>query len=99
MNSALFTMSTLVNKKSYAHTLYNTEYLFYEIITSCFARNHNLQCMKIRPHTITRFDEPSNSSVNEVVVVQIDINRHQKSRAFFYIVLKIASYDLILGLS
>jgi hypothetical protein len=33
MNSALFTMSTLINKKSYAHTLYNTECLFYEIIT------------------------------------------------------------------
>jgi hypothetical protein len=33
------------------------------------------------------FDEPSNSSVNEVAVVQIDINRHQKSRTFFYIVL------------
>jgi len=99
MNSAFFTMSTLVNKKSYTHTLYNTECLFYEIITSCFARNHNLQRMKIRPHTITEFDEPSGSSVNEVAVVQIDINRHQKSRAFFYIVLKIASYNLILGLS
>jgi hypothetical protein len=34
MNSVLFTMSTLINKKSYAHTLYNTECLFYEIITS-----------------------------------------------------------------
>jgi len=99
MDSALFTMSMLVNKKSYAHILYNTECLFYEIITSCFARNHNLQCMKIRPHMITRFDEPSGSSVNEVAVVQIDINRHQESRAFFYIVFKIASYDLILGLS
>jgi len=99
MNSAPFTMSTLVNKKSYAHTLYNTECLFYEIITSCFARNHNLQRMKIRPHMITRFDEPSSSSVNEVAVVQIDINEHQKSRTFFYIVFKIASYDLILGLS
>jgi len=99
MNSALFTMSTLVNKKSYAHTLYDTECLFYEIITSCFARNHNLQCMKIRPHMITGFDEPSSSSVNEVAVIQIDINKHQKSRAFFYIVSKIAFYDLILGLS
>jgi len=99
MNSALFTMSMLVNKKSYAHILYNTECLFYEIITSCFARNHNLQCMKIRPHMITRFDEPSNSSVDEVAVIQIDINEHQKSRTFFYIVLKIAFYDLILGLS
>jgi len=99
MNSALFTMSTLINKKSYAHTLYNTECLFYEIITSCFARNYNLQCMKIKPHMITRFDEPSGSSVNKVAVIQIDINRHQKSRTFFYIVFKLAFYDLILGLS
>ncbi len=99
MNSAFFTMQTLINKKSYAHILYNTECLFYKMITSCFAKNHNLQCMKIRSHMITEFDKPSNSSVNEVAVVQIDINEHQKSRAFFYIVSKIVSYDLILGLS
>ncbi len=99
MNSALFTMSTLINKKSYAHTLYNTECLFYEIITSCFAKTHNLQCMKIKPCMITEFDEPSDSSVNEVVVIQIDIDKHQKSRAFLYIVSKLAFYDLILGLS
>jgi len=48
---------------------------------------------------ITEFDEPSGSSVNEVAVAQIDINRHQKSRTFFYIVFKIVSYDLILDLS
>ncbi len=99
MNSVLFTMSTLVNKKLYAHTLYNTECLFYEMITSHFARNYNLQCMKIKSYMITGFDEPSNSSVNEVAVVQIDINRHQKSRTFFYIVFKLAFYNLILGLS
>ncbi len=92
-------MSTLVNKKSYVHILYNTECLFYEIITSCFTKNYNLQRMKIKPHMITEFDEPSNSSVNEVAVVQIDINRHQKSRTFFYIVFKIVFYNLILGLS
>jgi len=98
MNSVLFTMLTLVNKKSYAHTLYNTECLFYEMITSHFAKNYNLQCMKIRPHTIMRFDESSNLSVNEVAVIQIEINRHQKSRAFFYIVFKIVFYNLILDL-
>jgi len=98
MNSVLFTMSTLINKKSYAHTLYNTECLFYEMITSHFARNYNLQCMKIRSCTIMRFDESSDSSVNEVAVVQIDINRHQKSRTFFYIVFKLAFYNLILSL-
>ncbi len=92
-------MSTLINKKSYAHILYDTECLFYEIITSCFAKNYNLQCMKIRSCTIMRFDEPSGSSVNEVAVVQINIDRHQKSRTFFYIVLKLAFYNLILGLS
>jgi len=99
MNSAFFTMSTLINKKSYAHTLYNTKCLFYEIITSHFARNHNLQCMKIRSHMITEFDEPLNSSVNKVAVIQIDIDKHQKSRTFFYIVFKLAFYNLILGLS
>ncbi len=99
MNSAFFTMSTLINKKSYAHILYNTECLFYEIITSHFAKNHNLQHMKIRSCIIIKFNESSNSSVNEVAIIQIDINRHQKSRTFFYIVFKIVFYDLILGLS
>jgi hypothetical protein len=46
-----------------------------------------------------RFDEPSDSSVNEVAVVHIDIDEHQKSRTFFYIVFKLAFYNLILSLS
>ncbi len=46
-----------------------------------------------------RFDEPSNSVVNEVTVIQINIDSHQKSRTYFYIVFKLTSYDLILGLS
>jgi len=92
-------MLMLINKKLYAHTLYNTECLFYEMITSHFAKNYNLQRMKIKPHMITEFDEPSNSSVNEVAVIQIDINRYQKLRTFFYIVFKIAFYNLILSLS
>jgi len=71
----------------------------YEIITSHFARNHNLQCIKIKPHTITKFDKSLNSVVNEVTVIQININSHQKSRTYFYIVFKLAFYDLILNLS
>jgi len=55
--------------------------------------------MKIRPHMIMRFDEPSGSSLNEVAVVQVDIDEHQKPRTFFYIVSKLAFYNLILGLS
>ncbi len=99
MNSALFTMSTLINKKSYAHTLYNTNCLFYKMITSHFARNYNLQCMKIRSCMITGFNEPSDSLVNKIAVVQSHIDEHQKLRAFFYIVFKLAFYDLILDLS
>ncbi len=90
MNSVFFIISTLINKKSYAHILYDTKCLFYKIITSHFARNYNLQCIKIKSHTITEFNESSNSVVNEVTVVQIDINDHQKSRTYFYIVFKLA---------
>ncbi len=76
MNSVFFTMSTLINKKLYACILYNTECLFYEMITSHFVKNHNLKCIKIKPCTIIEFDESSNSVVNEVTVIQIDINSH-----------------------
>jgi len=62
-------MLTLVNKKLYTHILYNTECLFYEMITSHFIKNHNLQCMKIRSFTIMRFDESSDSSVNKVAII------------------------------
>ena len=55
--------------------------------------------MKINLCTITEFDELSDASVKEVVIVQIDIDEHQKFKIFFYIVFKIALYDLILGLS
>jgi len=99
MNNAFFIISTLINKKSYAHILYNTECLFYKIITSHFAKNYNLQHIKIKPHTMTKFNEPSNSVVNEVTVIQIDIDSHQKSRTYFYIVFKLAFYNLILDLS
>jgi len=69
MNSVFFTMLMLVNKKSYTHILYNTEWLFYKMITSHFARNYNLQCIKIRFNTIMRFNESEDSSVNKVAVI------------------------------
>jgi hypothetical protein len=69
-------MSMLINKKSYAHILYNTECLFYKIITFTLLKNYNLQCIKIRFWMITEFNESSNSSVNEVVIVQINIDKH-----------------------
>ncbi len=69
-------MSTLINKKLYAHILYDTECLFYKIITSHFVRNHNLQYMKIRSYTTTEFNKSSDLSVDEIAVIQIDIDRY-----------------------
>jgi len=76
MNSVFFIMLTLINKKSYTYILYNTECLFYKMITSHFARNYNLQCMKIRSYTITEFNKSSDLSVDEIAVIQIDIDRY-----------------------
>lgn len=38
------------------------------------------------------------SLVTEVVVVEMDIDGHREARAFFYVVPRLADYDLILGL-
>jgi len=99
MNSAFFIMSTLINKKLYTHILYDTECLFYEMITSHFVKNYNLQHIKIKSCTITKFNESLNSVVNEVTVIQINIDSYQKSRTYFYNVFKLMFYNLILGLS
>lgn len=56
------------------------------------------ESMKINPRTVTGFDGPSGSSVDEVAIVQTDIDGNKESRTFFYIVPKIGSYDLIVGL-
>jgi len=54
--------------------------------------------MKIRSYTILRFNASSDLSVDKVAVIQINIDKHQKLRTFFYIVFKIEFYDLILSL-
>jgi hypothetical protein len=38
------------------------------------------------------------SLVTKVTVVKIDIDRHRKACAFFYVVLRLANYNLILRL-
>jgi hypothetical protein len=36
--------------------------------------------------------------INEVTVIRIDINGHIEEKVFFYVVPRLATYDLILGM-
>ena len=76
MNSIFFVMSTLINKELYIYTLFDTDCLFYEIISAHFAQNHNLQCMKIKSHTIIEFDDSLNLLIEKIVIVYINIDEH-----------------------
>jgi len=44
------------------------------------------------------FDGPVTGEINEVVVVRIDIDGYIEEKVFFYVVLRLATYDLILGM-
>jgi hypothetical protein len=99
MNSPPFLVSTLVNGTCFAKTLVDCGCLAYGIIDSHFVTKHNLKCMPIEPRSITSFKGVSTSYITEVAWMSIDINGHREEKVFFYVVLKLASYDLLLGMS
>ena len=47
---------------------------------------------------MTGYDGVEGNIIDEVVVVQNDVDGHLEPRNFFYVVPKLASYDLIIGL-
>jgi hypothetical protein len=47
---------------------------------------------------MTGYDGVEGNVIDEVVVVQTDVDGHLESRNFFYVVPRLASYDLIIGL-
>jgi hypothetical protein len=47
---------------------------------------------------LTGYDGVEGNIIDEVVVVQTDVDGHLEPRNFFYVVPKLASYDLIIGL-
>ena len=96
MDGAPFLISTLVNKECFARTLLDTGCLSYGLIDSRFATKNGLQRIPISPRSLTGFNAPSSDQVIEVAVVSIDVDGHCKEQSFFYIVLKLASYDMIL---
>lgn len=99
MDGAPFLVSTLINRECYAKTLIDSGCLSYGIIDSNFATKHNLRRIPISPRVMVGFDAPTPfGAVTDVAVVSIDIDGHYEERAFFYIVPRLASYDMILGM-
>ena len=96
MNSLPILVSTLINRECFAKTLVDTRCLSYGIIDSRFARKYNLSRISIAPRALTGFDGPVTGEINEVIAVRIDINGHIEEKVFFYVVLRLATYDLIL---
>ena len=48
-------------------------------------------------YIIKGFDEIRNARINEVVKLFIDLDKYRTRSTFFYIINKLASYNVILG--
>ena len=96
MDGPPFLISILVNKECFARTLIDTGYLSYGLVDSRFATKNKLQRISIPSRDLTGFDAPSIGQVTEIAAVSIDIDNYYKKRSFFYIVPRLASYDIIL---
>jgi hypothetical protein len=97
MDGVPFIVSTLVNKECFAKTLIDTGCLSYGIVSQKFVSKHQLQCVPISPRQISSFEGVIPDEVTEVAAASIDIDGHYEERAFFYVVPRVKSYDMILG--
>jgi hypothetical protein len=98
MDGEPFLVSTLVNKDCFAKTLVDTGCLSYGLVDSRFATRHNLQRLEIPPREVTGFDALSDDTISEVAVISMDISGHSEEQVFLYVVPRLASYDMILGM-
>ena len=90
-------MLALINNISFVNTLINTRYLSYGLCDSNYARRNNLTRLRITLREVTTFNGKVSTSIREVVVVTLDLDRHREARVFMY-VLPIGHYDIILGI-
>ena len=97
MDELPFIVSLIVNKEYSTLTLINSSYLSYGLINSRFTSRHKLQRIRISHRPIVGFSDSVTSWILEVTKIEIDLNGH-KEDVFFYVVLNLASYDIILGL-
>ena len=98
MDGIPFIVSTLVNKESYSKTLVDTGCLSYGLVSQHFALKNNLQRITIPSRKLTSFEAVSTDEVTEVATMSIDIDGHYEEQAFFYVIPRMESYDMILGL-
>ena len=98
MDGPPFLVSTLVNRDCFAKTLLDSGCLSYGLVSSSFVIENDLQRIKIPARSLSGFDAPSEDTVTEVAVVSLDIDGHHESRSFLYVVPRLESYDIILGL-
>lgn len=96
MDKPPFEVSLLVNQSCFAKTLVDNGCSSYGICDDRFARKHSLQRIQIEPRTIEGFDDLRLPTIREVVSLKIDLDGYEHE-AFFYIVPRLASYDVILG--
>ena len=97
MDEPPFIVSLIVNKECSILALIDSSYLSYGLIDSRFTSRYKLQRIRISHRLIVEFSNSVTSWILEVTKIEIDLNRY-KEDVFFYVVLKLASYDIILGL-
>lgn len=68
------------------------------MISFYFATRNRLERISIKSRSLIGFESLSKNFISEVAVISIDIDGYYKEKAYFYIVPKLASYDLILGM-
>ena len=90
-------MSLIVNKECSILALIDSSYSSYGLINSRFASRYKLQRIRISYRPIVGFSDSITSWILEVAKIEIDLNGY-KEEVFFYIVLSLASYDIILRL-
>ena len=78
MDGTSFLVLMMVNNKCFAKTLLNSGCLSYELISERFATQNNLQRINIFSRDLTDFDALSFDTVNQVVILLININGHRE---------------------
>jgi Retroviral aspartyl protease len=98
MDGIPFLVSTMVNGECFAKTLLDSGCLSYGLVSERFATRNNLQRINIPFRSLIGFNAPTSDSIHQVAVLSIDIDGHREEQAFCYIVPRIVSYDMILGM-
>ena len=97
-HSEPFTVSVLINQILPATALIDTGCTTYGLITSQFARKHDLKRIPVLPRKIVGFDSrESISPITEMAYYSLDIGGYQRE-IYLYIIPRLGGYNIILGL-